>query len=180
MRFFISMAMMAMMAITVTVAAVPITPAAPELQRLAEQLRSEGVEEVCTIHTNRSASLPNMYAHISQHDITKQLSLPSSQLSDSLEPSTRPFLHHVTDKFHGFFHAQTDEEERDASGDIAPGSLEGPVMLPRAAAPESRTERVMDAISAILRRGDIERRRFAYEGKEAEMRRPEGMRHWDS
>jgi hypothetical protein len=171
---------MAIMAIAATVAAVPITPAAPELQLLAEQLRSEGVKEVCTINTDCSVPLPNMFTCVSQHDITKQLSLPTTELSDSLELSTRPFLHHVTDKSHGFFHAQTDEEERDASGDIAPGSLEGPVMLPRAAAPESRTERLMDAISAILRRGDIERRRFAYEGKEAEMRRPEGMRHWDT
>ena len=86
----------------------------------------------------------------------------------------------MTNKFHGFFHAQTDGEERDVSGDIAPGSLEGPVMLPRAAAPESRTERLIDAINVILRRSDAEGRRFAYEGKEAEMRRPEGMRHWDS
>lgn len=102
-----------------------------------------------------------------------------SELSISLEPETLPYFHRMTDKFHGLFHVQT-EEELDASGDIAPGSLEGPVMLPRAAAPESKTERLMDAISAILRRGDDERRRFAYEGKEAEMRRPEGMRHWDS
>jgi hypothetical protein len=43
MRFFTSMAIVAL---ATTVAAVPITPAAPELQRFAEQLRSEGVKEV--------------------------------------------------------------------------------------------------------------------------------------
>jgi len=121
-----------------------------------------------------------LHANPLQHDITKQLSLPTSELFSSLELETRPFFHHMTNKFYGILHAQTDEEERDASGDIAPGSLESPVMLPRAAAPESRTERLMNTISVILRRSDAERRRFAYEGKEAEMRRPEGMRHWDS
>lgn len=31
---------------------------------------------------------------------------------------------------------------------------------------------------AVLSRDDAERRRFAYEGKELELRRPTGMRHW--
>jgi hypothetical protein len=42
------LASMAIMALTAAVKAMPITPAAPELQRLAEQLRSEGVKEVHT------------------------------------------------------------------------------------------------------------------------------------
>jgi hypothetical protein len=31
----------------------------------------------------------------------------------------------------------------------------------------------------VLRGEDREKRRFGYEGKELEMRRPEGMRHWN-
>ena len=75
---------------------------------------------------------------------------------------------------------QSRREKRDVSGDIPPGSLDAPEMLPRAAAPDTVVDTIIQAISTILSRGDAELRKFAYEGKEAEMRRPEGMRHWDS
>ena len=47
-------------------------------------------------------------------------------------------------------------------------------MLPRAAAPISLGE----TFKAMLKGEDVRKREFAYEGKELEMRRPEGMRHW--
>lgn len=47
-------------------------------------------------------------------------------------------------------------------------------MLPRAATPES----LGDYIKAVLRGEDLRKREFGYEGKELELRRPEGMRHW--
>ncbi|KAF2180715.1 hypothetical protein K469DRAFT_714289 [Zopfia rhizophila CBS 207.26] len=52
-------------------------------------------------------------------------------------------------------------------------------MLPRAAAPEPLTDTITATINAVLRGDDVEKRQFGYEGKELEMRRPEGMRHWD-
>ncbi|KAF2790015.1 hypothetical protein K505DRAFT_86097 [Melanomma pulvis-pyrius CBS 109.77] len=154
MRLFTSMAVMALVA---AVTAVPITPSAHELQRLAERMRSEGMAE---------------------QDITKHLTLPASELDVEHEP--RPLLSYMTTKLHALFHTQSDDKKRDASGDIAPGSLEAPQMLPRAAAPDSLSDKISQIVSAILRRGDAERRKFAYEGKELEMRRPEGMRHWNS
>lgn len=86
----------------------------------------------------------------------------------------------LTDKLHLVFQSSSDDDKRDPSGDIPPGSLEGPEMLPRAAAPESLAERISETIGSVLKAEDIiERRRFGYEGKELEMRRPRGMRHWD-
>lgn len=80
---------------------------------------------------------------------------------------------------HSLFHHCTEEEEEDdgdLSGDIAPGSLEAPQMLPRPASIDGET--LSNKIIALLRREDAEQKRFAYEGKELELRRPTGMRHW--
>lgn len=70
--------------------------------------------------------------------------------------------------------ADTDESH-DISGDISPGSPDAPEILPRASEPQS----LMESIKAMLWREDVERRSFGYEGRERELRRPEGMRHWD-
>lgn len=51
-------------------------------------------------------------------------------------------------------------------------------MLPRVAAPKTLADQITVMIHSVLD-GDYERRDFAYEGKEAEMRRPQGMRHWE-
>jgi hypothetical protein len=61
------------------------------------------------------------------------------------------------------------------SGDIAPGSLDSPSMLPKAQSKERETS-LFRAV-AVLFRGD-EAGKFGYEGKEGELRRPTGMRHW--
>lgn len=68
-------------------------------------------------------------------------------------------------------HCPDEEEERDISGDIAPGSLDTPDMLPRSSVLE---ESFLARIVALLQRHDAD----AYEGKELELRRPTGMRHW--
>jgi hypothetical protein len=67
---------------------------------------------------------------------------------------------------------------RDTTGDISPGSLEGPEMLPRASTPESLADTIRSTVYSVLKGEDFENHMFAYEGKESEMRRPEGMRYW--
>lgn len=64
------------------------------------------------------------------------------------------------------------DNENDISGDIAPGSLEAPQMLPSAPAPEESS--LLQTICAFFHG----RESSAYEGKELELRRPTGMRHW--
>ncbi|KAH7117784.1 hypothetical protein B0J11DRAFT_441730 [Dendryphion nanum] len=151
MRAFTSLAVLAFV---ITVAGTPITPAAPKLQRRAEEMRSTGMAE---------------------HDIAKQLTLPLFEQEEELHP----LISQVSEKFYKLFKTPENEEKRDLSGDIPPGSLESPQMLPRVAAPESLTETLSKKVHAVFGNGDIERRGFGYEGKELEMRRPQGMRHWD-
>jgi hypothetical protein len=89
----------------------------------------------------------------------------------------RPVLTNVVGKLHSLLVPSYKIELRDSSGDIAPGSLEGPEMLPRAAAPE--TPDFSDIVKSLLGGKSVEKYGYGYEGKETEMRRPEGMRHWD-
>ncbi|KAF2277769.1 uncharacterized protein EI97DRAFT_374080 [Westerdykella ornata] len=131
-----------LLAVAASVTAIPITPAAPKLQHLAEQMRFEGVAE---------------------HDIAEQLAL-SPETSEDLPG---PLLSQLPFPLRSLFGAKAATAERDLTGDIAPGSLEAPQMLPRAAAPQSFIDRLKAKESS------------AYEGKESEMRRPWGMRHWD-
>ena len=109
-----------------------------------------------------------------QHDISERLTLPAS--NDLDEISFQPLYSQVSTGFHSLFRSHLEDEERDLSGDIPPGSLEAPQMLPRAAAPTT----LFDSIRAVLRGQDAKRREFGYEGKEGELRRPEGMRHWET
>jgi|TARA_R110002003_G_scaffold40_5_gene2630 hypothetical protein len=60
------------------------------------------------------------------------------------------------------------------SGDIAPGSLDSPSMLPKAATDER--DSFFRSLCALFHGGDSES--SGYEGKEGELRRPTGMRHW--
>ncbi|KAL5117627.1 hypothetical protein ACEQ8H_004520 [Pleosporales sp. CAS-2024a] len=63
------------------------------------------------------------------------------------------------------------------AGDIAPGSMESPSMLPTASSTAGEREsffRCLRALFHIHHWSDD----FGYEGKEGEMRRPTGMRHW--
>lgn len=64
------------------------------------------------------------------------------------------------------------DEEVDFEGDVAPGSMEAPQMLPKAAASGSSLYR---SLCALFHSGNDD---LGYEGKESEMRRPEGMKHW--
>ena len=113
-------------------------------------------------------------SNIIQHDIAEQLTLPIFENDDN----SQPLISQVSSKFYALFKSADDEDKRDLSGDIAPGSLESPQMLPRAAAPESLAEKLSQRFSAVFGNADLERRGFGYEGKESEMRRPQGMRHW--
>ncbi|KAF2751204.1 hypothetical protein M011DRAFT_473711 [Sporormia fimetaria CBS 119925] len=137
------------LALAALVVAIPITPSAPELQSFAEQMRIEGMSE---------------------HDIAEQLYLTANS-----EVTSVPIFSQLSSQVYSLFDGNRELRKRDITGDIAPGSLEAPQMLPRAAAPPS----FADTLRSLLWRGDLERREFGYEGKELEMRRPEGMRHWD-
>jgi hypothetical protein len=70
--------------------------------------------------------------------------------------------------------SNADEEEIDDSGDVAPGSMEAPQMLPKASAHGSG---VFQSLCSLFRGGNAEKD-YGYEGKELELRRPEGMKHW--
>ncbi|KAJ4346045.1 hypothetical protein N0V95_005778 [Ascochyta clinopodiicola] len=145
MRSFILMAVMALLAF---VSAMPITPSAPQLQKRAEQFRLEGLREF---------------------DIAERLSAPIVE-SDELEP----FMTRVHSKLSALFEslANADDEEIDAEGDVAPGSMEAPQMLPKAAAHGSS---LYQSLCALFHGGKED---YGYEGKELELRRPEGMKHW--
>ncbi|KAJ4355739.1 uncharacterized protein N0V89_003759 [Didymosphaeria variabile] len=150
MRFFTPLAFMAFV---VSVCAVPITPSAPTLQRRAEQFRLQGLQE---------------------HEIAEKLTLPSTT---SAEDISLPFFSHLSTKLRTLLHDCSDsgDHDDDVSGDIAPGSLEAPQMLPR---PTTLSEpSALGRFVAFLKKGD-EEKNFAYEGKELELRRPTGMRHW--
>ena len=68
--------------------------------------------------------------------------------------------------------SNADEDEIDVEGDVAPGSVEAPQMLPKAAAHGSGLFR---SLCALFHGGNED---LGYEGKESELRRPEGMKHW--
>lgn len=148
MRFF---APLAFVVFAISVCAVPITPSAPELQRRAEQFRLQGLQE---------------------HEIAEKLTLPTTTSADAL-----PIVTRLSTKLHSLFQDCTDDDhDHDVSGDIAPGSLEAPQMLPRPTPVSSST---LDKFIKFLRKGEDEKN-YAYEGKELELRRPTGMRHWGS
>jgi hypothetical protein len=65
------------------------------------------------------------------------------------------------------------DDESDRSGDIAPGSLEAPQILPKAPIVEEPT--LYESLCALFHGKESS---FGYEGKELELRRPQGMRHW--
>ncbi|KAJ4315598.1 hypothetical protein N0V94_005853 [Neodidymelliopsis sp. IMI 364377] len=145
MRSFILMAVLALLAF---VSAMPITPSAPQLQKRAEQFRLEGLREF---------------------DIAERLSAPIIDSEDS-EPFMTRFHSRLSALLESLSNA--DEEEIDDSGDVAPGSMEAPQMLPKAAAHGSS---FYQSLCALFhgRKED-----YGYEGKELELRRPEGMKHW--
>ncbi|KAF1847383.1 uncharacterized protein K460DRAFT_57482 [Cucurbitaria berberidis CBS 394.84] len=139
-----SLILMAIVAIFTFVSAIPITPSAPRLQKRVEQFRLEGLKEF---------------------EIAERLS--SSTTASELEP----FLAHL--KKNLLFHTHLADDENDVSGDIAPGSLEAPQILP--SAPVSEEWPWLQSLCAFFHGRESS---FGYEGKELELRRPTGMRHW--
>lgn len=169
------------LAFVATVSAVPITPAAPGLQRRAEQMRIEGLNEVRShpfpLSLSSLISMPSTNHHLNplQHEIAEKLT--TSPLSDTEDPDqidTSPLSVQILETLYSLLEADADESQ-DVSGNISPGSLDAPESLPLAPEPLS----VMEEIKAVVWHEDVERRGFGYEGRERELRRPEGMRHWD-
>jgi len=144
MRSFILLSFVAFIAF---VSAIPITPSAPPLRKRAEQFRLQGLQEF---------------------EIAERLSAPVPPS----ESESEPFLSLLNDHLRDIFHTPSTED--DASGDIAPGSLDAPQMLP-AKSPASDDSSLFQGLCALFHRGESS---FGYEGKELELRRPTGMRHW--
>ncbi|KAF1925728.1 uncharacterized protein M421DRAFT_423566 [Didymella exigua CBS 183.55] len=145
MRSFILMAVMALLAF---VSAMPITPSAPHLSKRAEQLRLEGLREF---------------------DIAERLSAPIVD-SDQFEPFMTRFHNKLSAMIDSL--AGADEEAFDVEGDVAPGSVEAPQMLPKAS---TRGSSIYRSVCALFHGGEDD---LGYEGKELQWRRPEGMKHW--
>ncbi|KAF2657214.1 hypothetical protein K491DRAFT_691228 [Lophiostoma macrostomum CBS 122681] len=163
------------LAIAATVSAIPITPAAPAAQRLVERMRAEGLDE----HEIASRLFQPLHA-LSSFSSSSLSSTPHpfKPFTSTIHPSSLASLlafRHPSSSPSSSSRDDDDNEPNDPSGDIAPGTLESPSMLPRAAVPDS----FIDMMKGVLRGEDRERREFGYEGKEVEIRRPEGMRHWD-
>ncbi|KAK7181708.1 hypothetical protein DPSP01_008645 [Paraphaeosphaeria sporulosa] len=155
MRFFTPLAFLAF---AMSITAVPITPSAPSLQRRAEQFRLQGLQE---------------------HEIAEKLTLVSTPSAEDDSPLPTSLFSSLSTKLHSLLRPCSEEDHDDyddISGDIAPGSLEAPQMLPRPVATLGKPS-ALGRIIAVLRKGD-EGGNFAYEGKELELRRPTGMRHW--
>ncbi|KAF2995540.1 hypothetical protein E8E13_002748 [Curvularia kusanoi] len=145
MRSFILMAILALLAF---VSAMPITPSAPQLQKRAEQFRLEGLREF---------------------EIAERLSSPIIESSE-----TSPFLDRIHNRLSSLLDALSNsDDEFDVEGDVAPGSMEAPQMLPKAAA--SAGSSLYRSLCALFHSSGDD---FGYEGKEGELRRPEGMKHW--
>ncbi|KAI4950961.1 hypothetical protein J4E86_007470 [Alternaria arbusti] len=148
MRSFIIMAIVALFAFA---SAMPISPSAPRLQKRAEQYRLQGLREF---------------------EIAERL---SSSASSDVDP-WRTRMNH---KFHALFDptptdeegASYDDDQEDFSGDVAPGSVEAPQVLPKA----SEEDSLFDRLCAMFHRAESS---LGYEGKELDVRRPGGVRDW--
>jgi hypothetical protein len=99
-------------------------------------------------------------------------------MQDAASSDVDPWRIRLNNKFHTLFGSSStnhDEDfsdnEQDFSGDIAPGSVQAPQVLPTA----SEEASFLDRLCALFHRAESS---FGYEGKELELRRPEGMRDW--
>ena len=142
-----SLLFIALAALFALVAAIPITPSAPRLQKRAEQYRLQGLKEF---------------------EIAERLSASAAETQD--------FRSRINHRFHSIWRTPVVEYDRDLfAGDIPPGSLDSPSMLPKASN-EQEGSSFFRYLCALIHGGD--RESFGYEGKEGELRRPTGMRHW--
>ena len=98
-----------------------------------------------------------------QFEIAERLTSPTST-SDSTTSMLTLIVSHVL---------STTAATADTEGDIAPGSLAAPQMLPLKAEEEKGS--LWGGLCALFSGRESS---FGYEGKEGEMRRPTGMRHW--
>jgi hypothetical protein len=96
-----------------------------------------------------------------QFEIAERLSTPTDTTTD-------PWRTRLNAKFHALF-----QDKEDFSGDVVPGSLEAPQALPISSPSEEMT--LYERLCALFMSAESD---FGYEGKEAEMRRPQGARDW--
>jgi hypothetical protein len=100
-------------------------------------------------------------------------------MQDVTSSDVDPWRIRLNNKFHALFDSSTDSQEdfsdneQDFSGDIAPGSVQAPQVLPTA----SEEASFLDRLCALFHHAESS---FGYEGKELELRRPQGMRDWKS
>lgn len=102
-------------------------------------------------------------------DIAERLSAPIVD-SDELEPFLTRFHNKLSAMLESLSGA--DEDDFDVEGDVAPGSVEAPQMLPKTS---TRGPSIYRSLCALFLGGEDD---LGYEGKEAQWRRPEGMKHW--
>jgi hypothetical protein len=109
------------------------------------------------------------WANRPQFEIAERLSAPIVD-ADELEPFMTRFHNKLSAMLESLSGA--DEDEFDVEGDVAPGSVEAPQMLPKTSTSRSGVYR---SLCALFHGGDDV---LGYEGKEAQWRRPEGSKHW--
>jgi hypothetical protein len=100
-------------------------------------------------------------------------------MQETTSSNVDPWRIRLNKEFHALFDlSSTDSDEdfsdneQDFSGDIAPGSVQAPQVLPTA----SKEASVFDRLCALFHRAESS---FGYEGKELELRRPQGGRDWN-
>jgi hypothetical protein len=110
------------------------------------------------------------------------LDLPSQfeiaeRLSGSLAESIA-FRSRINNRLHSIFNSHSPDDiddERDLfAGDIAPGSLDAPSVLPKALTDER--DSFFRSLCVLFHGSDGDS--SGYEGKEGELKRPSGMRQW--
>ena len=98
-------------------------------------------------------------------------------MQETTSSDVDPWRIRLNKEFHALFDSSStdsddfSDNEQDFSGDVAPGSLQAPQVLPTA----SEEVGVFDRLCALFHRAESS---FGYEGKELELRRPEGGRDW--
>jgi hypothetical protein len=150
------------------ISAIPITPSAPRLQKRAEQFRLQGLREV-SLPPTYPPSFPPLHLTSPLHILTPTKFEIAQRLSAS-PAETATFRSRLNSQFLALFHSL---EDYDLAGDIAPGSLDAPSMLPRIS--EESSSKGFSSLRKLLGK---EEEGLGYEGKEGEMRRPTGSRHW--
>ncbi|KAA8617522.1 hypothetical protein PtrV1_09029 [Pyrenophora tritici-repentis] len=146
---------MALVALVAICTAMPISPAAPRFQKRAEQYRLQGLREF-EIAERLTNSASSAYVDTWRTRLNNKL----HALFEPLDTDEQEFSVEFTI-----------DEKGDFSGDLVPGSLEAPQVLPKPPKEGGFWDRLCSRFHSA-------ESSFGYEGKEREMRRPEGMRDW--